>query len=511
MLSGIWALMERSLRMDARDRLTHVLRLAALLCGYGAMWAAAESANWFGAPGLRFFLMLVTLNGLLIAAGGIGYFASTITEEKEEGTLGLMLMTGLNPLGILLGKFSSRLAQAGMLVLLQIPFTLLAITLGGVTLSQVAAALAALLSLLFLTANLALLTSVLSRNSRQAAFRMTLVCVGYCLAAAALHELHMYFVRNGWLGTTAVIWIANAQQAFYFSRVYGVLSTGWAGTTVSLHEIANVVGGLCAFSLAWGLFGWATRQPDSEPLNRGWLGFRFGSRRLFTPGRVWESALLWKEFHFLVGGWPWLALKLAGYLALMGSVWAYWHLWHGVPWSWPPNDVGVEVNIVFLSLLLALESAVLSSRIFYDEVRGQTWSSLAALPDSLPALAYTKVVSSLPGLAPVLFCLFWMLFGTETGRHGFDQIADEAMLWGIVMAFAAIAHLAALFSLYVRWGTVPLAAAAVWLPFIGFIMILDPSGPDEDVVGTLMMIGYGSVCVACHLLIGRRLAELAAT
>jgi hypothetical protein len=87
---------------------------------------------------------------------------------------------------------------------------------------------------------------------------------------------------------------------------------------------------------------------------------------------------------------------------------------------------------------------------------------------------------------------------------------DDVVLWGIVMAFTAVAHLAALFSLYVRWGTVPLAAAAVWLPFIGFMMILQPSGTTENEIGTLMVLGYGAVCAACHALIGHRLAELAA-
>jgi ABC-type transport system involved in multi-copper enzyme maturation permease subunit len=509
--AGIWALMERSLRTDARNWWSHGLRLAAILSGYGALWSAIESARWFGAPGLHFFEMLVTLNGLLIAAGGIGYFSSTITEEKEEGTLGLMLMAGLNPLGILLGKFGSRLMQAGLLVLLQIPFALLAVTLGGVTLQQVAAAMAALLSLLFLTANLGLLASVLSRNSRQAAFRMTLAIVVYCLLAFVLHEAQRYLVRTGRMGSTALVWINEITQASYFTRVSRVMSSGWSGSAISVHEMVHVTGGLLAFGLAWGLFGWATRQPDSEPLTRGWLGFKIGSRRLFTPGRVWSARPIpWKEFYFLIGGWPWLALKLGAYLTLMASVWIYWHLWLNYQtWS-PRHDVAVEVNVVFLSLLLALEGAVLASRIFHDEVRGQTWSSLAGLPASLAAIAYTKAASALAGLAPVLFCLFWMLFGTESGRRGFGDIMDDVVLWGIVMAFTAVAHLAALFSLYVRWGTVPLAAAAVWLPFIGFMMILQPSGTTENEIGTLMVLGYGAVCAACHALIGHRLAELAA-
>lgn len=511
MLGGVWALMERSLRTDVRNRWSHVLRLAALLVGYGAMMGAAESATWFGAPGLRFFQSLTTLNAMLIALGAIGYFASTITEEKEEGTLGLMLMAGLSPLGILLGKFGVRLVQAGYLVLLQIPFALLAVTLGGVTPSQIAATMAALLSLLFLTANVALAVSVVSKNSRQAAFRMTLVVIAYCVVAFVLYELRRYLIV-GMVPTASYRWYHGALDSIFFNRISSVLSSGWAGSVLSIHEWVNLLGGVIAFGFAWGTFGWATRQPDTEAVSRGWLGFRIGRQRLFTPGRAWQAALAWKEFYFLVGGWPMLALKGLGYFALVASVWIYWHILLNrqlPPWGYQ-HDPAVEVSIAFLSMLLALEAALLASRLFHDEVRGQTWAALASLPEPLPSIAYRKTAAAFVGLLPVCIGLFWLCVMTETGRRGLGDALDETMFWGIVTLFVAIAHLAALFSLYVRWGIVPLAGAAAWLPFIGFVMMIRSPGPVEDEIGVGMMILYGGVCVACHFLIGRRLAELAA-
>lgn len=512
MFAGVWALMERSLRTDARDRWSHALRLAALLAGYGALISAVDSARWFGAPGLRFFQNLVTLNGLLIALGSIGYFASTITEEKEEGTLGLMLMAGLNPLGILLGKFGTRLMQAGYLVLLQIPFALLAVTLGGVAPKQVAAVMTALLSMLFLTANVALLISVVAKNSRQAAFRMTLAVIGYCLAAFAIYELRRTFMAAG--GTMAVYppWYKHLQEALYFTRVGSVLSSGWSGSVISSHEWTNLAGGVIAFGCAWGVFGWATRQPDTDAVTRGWLGFRIGRQRFFNPGRVWTEAMAWKDFHFLVGGWPMLALKSAGYLALIASVWIYWHFWlewDMTAWGWD-RDPAIEVSIMFLSLLMALEAALLASRLFHDEVRGQTWAALASLPQPLSSIAYHKAGAAFIGLVPVAVALFWMCLLTKTGRRGLDDALDEPMFWGFAMLFAAVAHTAALLSLYLRWGIVPLAAAAMLLPFIGFVMIVQGTQVDEDFIGGAMVILYGCVCVACHFLVGKRLHELAA-
>ena len=82
-----------------------------------------------------------------------GFFATAITEEKEEGTLGLLKMAGISRVSILLGKSTSRLITAILLFLVQLPFTLLAITLGGVTLGQIFAAYWALLAYMLLVAH----------------------------------------------------------------------------------------------------------------------------------------------------------------------------------------------------------------------------------------------------------------------------------------------------------------------------------------------------------------------
>ena len=92
-----------------------------------------------GAPGLHFLQEMVWLNLVFITLAGLSYFASAITEEKEEMMLGLLRMTDLNPVAILLGKSTSRLVGALLLLLVQVPFVLLAVTLGGVGLLQIAA------------------------------------------------------------------------------------------------------------------------------------------------------------------------------------------------------------------------------------------------------------------------------------------------------------------------------------------------------------------------------------
>lgn len=137
MFPGILALVERSLRADARSLASHLARFGLIVAIYIALCVGLEQSAWFGAPGLRFFTGIAYLNVTFMSLLGIGYFSTTISEEKEEHTLGLMLMAGISPLGILIGKSGGRLLQALLLIAVQYPFTLLAITMGGITTAQV--------------------------------------------------------------------------------------------------------------------------------------------------------------------------------------------------------------------------------------------------------------------------------------------------------------------------------------------------------------------------------------
>ena len=74
------------------------------------------------------------MNFLIICFAAISYFSAAITEEKEEGTLGMLQLTKLSPFSILLGKSTSKMIGGLLVLLVQVPFAMFAITLGGVRL-----------------------------------------------------------------------------------------------------------------------------------------------------------------------------------------------------------------------------------------------------------------------------------------------------------------------------------------------------------------------------------------
>src|SRR5262249_47455071 len=151
------------------------------------------------------------LNMVLISLAGISFFATAITEEKEEDTLGLLKMAGIDPVGILLGKSTSRLLGAALLLLVQFPFTLLAITLGGVTLGQVLAAYFSLTAYMVLLANVGLLCSVVFQRGGMASIITGLVLVVYLLAGAGVRAVTLGLVNSGLVARRGSVeeWLEN--------------------------------------------------------------------------------------------------------------------------------------------------------------------------------------------------------------------------------------------------------------------------------------------------------------
>ena len=108
----------------------------------------------YSAPGRDVFRYMCWVNFFLLNLAGVSFFSTVITEEKEEMTLGLLRMAGISPVGILLGKVTPRLLGVVLLLSVQLPFTILAITLGGVAINQILAAYVALLAFAVLMAGL---------------------------------------------------------------------------------------------------------------------------------------------------------------------------------------------------------------------------------------------------------------------------------------------------------------------------------------------------------------------
>lgn len=523
MWRGIFALFFRSLRSDARSIGVFLTWMFLLFVIYGSMISAHVQSAFRGAPGLLFFSYVIYTNAIFISLLGISYFSSVITEEKEEDTLGLMTMAGISPIGILLGKSTTRLFQVLLLLAVQYPFTLLAITLGGLVPNQIYAAYLAEFAFTILLANMGLFCSVICRRNRDAAAMTTLMMISYIfgpLFALAGYE----FLKNG-PGSNDPRWIVLApflmpplewiSRTSIFGELYQVTETG-DPLALTPQLISNTLGGIALFFLSWLLFGLISQEPAAESTARALVPRRTGRLWLFSAGRAWDAALAWKDFHFISGGWFGLLMRCGLYIGL------YWLSYVACyPWYDPSGSVMVRWHDVtwgfqfFVVPLFTVDCALIASRLFQEEIRYQTLSALLMLPRSVPHIVYSKLAGCLFALAPGLIALIVAFTALSESKSALVEMIDEPAAWWFLANLFLVVHLSALFSLYLRWGAFAMSLAVtiggmtVTVVLIEMMMFtMGFGGMHHDTVFGLMVLPIVLICVACHLVTLLRLPAL---
>lgn len=510
MFHGTLALLNQTLRTDSRKLSAHLFML--LFVGL-IFLMMLQASSWVGAfmssaPGLSLFSSIAWLNFWFILVAGIGFFSSAITEEKEEDTLGLLKMTGLSPLVLLLGKSTSRLLFALLLLSVQIPFTLLAVTLGGVNIDQIFASYIALGSFTILVANVALFFSVLSRNTKSSAIATGLF---YCLVyvfALTLYALTIYGYAFLWPVARFLY------EESIVMRLYAILATGFTGEMITPQVWSNLLAGIFFFLMSWVMFERCTVSADSSPARTDLFRTRKSSRKY--SGRAWQLALSWKDFHFQSGGVFVIIIKFLVYgLVILGMMW----LTEG-GWRYPKQDE-VAAWFMFGSLFfMVLEVVFYAGSIFREEVRWQTLSVLVMLPYSVAQISYQKVFGYLWALIPAV-CYF--LLGAALAPELVIEFLEEVLLNEAIaflafmmtlMAFLTFIHLVAFMSLYIKWGAIPLSilisiSVSFCYVFVFSMAMLQSTGSDGEGFVMLTLILLSVVCLVLHVLIGERIKTLA--
>lgn len=515
----IFALFFRSLRTDSRSLRMHLLWFLLMVVIYATLWIVHATTTTIGAPGLYFFRSVMYLNAAFVTLLGVSYFSSVISEEKEEDTLGLMTMAGISPLGILLGKSTSRLFQVSLLLAIQYPFTLLAVTMGGLMPTQITSAYMSLLAYTILLANVGLLCSVACRTNRGASGLTTFWLVGYVVIPGFAYAGMLYLtMQRGWTRSNPGQGIVlNLLDWIFRSTVFVDLYTatatghqfGW-----SPQIVGNAVGGFVCFLMAWCLFGFVAKEPSIETSSRGIVSRRT-SRGLswFGAGRAWDQPLIWKDFFFTAGGWAGVIIRCFLYGGLYGLCYAAnrpANVNFSPPIRW--NDV-TDTFLFFAHPLLAVDLALCASRVFHDEIKGQTLSSLLMLPHSVAALVYSKVLGCALAVLPGVFALAFSILLLPGGMRTVDELIGEQWFWWWLMNLVLVVHLTAVYSLFLRSGAFALALGTMIGTMImtGFAMAIFAIGVGgrelENVIGLAAFV-LGLISVGCHVIILFRMPAL---
>ncbi|QDT31218.1 ABC transporter permease [Thalassoglobus polymorphus] len=507
------ALVRRALQTDSRLLRGYLARL--LLAGFILLTLITFQRDWAsrGAPGLDLFRSVSLYNYFFITILGTAFFATAITEEKEERTLSLLKMAGVGATSLILGKWTPRMIGAFLLLCVQIPFTVLAVTLGGVQIDQVVAVYISLFAHLFLVGSIGLFCSVVMSTT-----------TGACGLAGGVLILHHF------LPTVLALALRN-QQGFFivdviisismmlsdmngFRVVLGLMMGTTSSIWISTQVLGNLIVGGLFMAVTWVIFDRCTCN-EKEP---GSLNFfdrlRKRSQNL-GRGRVWDAAIVWKDHQLLSGGAIFLLLKTSLYLVFMiGSA----VLTYG---GWSSLTVTIGYSLLTWSFfLMFLELGIMATRLYRQELSNQTWSILLLIPRRESEIIYSKFIGGLTSLLPLTFCFFLgsILLGEKFLKLMGDILGDLDLL--LVMTYFTLQALIAIHcSVYLavtqKWAIWPIALfSSGFVVFMGNVMgvscLAIGGGPGE--VGALAFIGSffsAIILIPLHLQIGKRLVELA--
>ena len=187
---------EREVRVGARDRATYIVRFVAAMLTIGfsgfSLWFVPVFMDETPIRPRELFLILAWIEYLFVLLAGFTITCDAISQEKRESTLGLLFLTDLKGYDIVLGKLCAAGLRGIYALLATFPVLALPLMLGGTNLGELARTALTLLVTLFFSMAAGLLASAIARRN-WSAFAMAGSIV---LVFAAGLPLHSELVRN---------------------------------------------------------------------------------------------------------------------------------------------------------------------------------------------------------------------------------------------------------------------------------------------------------------------------
>lgn len=366
-------IVERELRVAARRKGTYWSRLLAallaLLIFAGFMTISAFGNQVFGNQlGMILFGIFNWLSFVFACAAGVFLTSDCLSEEKREGTLGLLFLTDLRGYDVVLGKLLSHSLMAVYGLLAAFPIIGIAFLLGGVTGAEFARSMLVLFNTLFFSLAAGVFVSSISRDSHKAMNATVLLCAQFILLLPAID-----WALAGWDSTRFEARLSLASPGFTFTQVQNTrLGDFWTSLLVA-HLLGWV---FLAIASALAPRNWeaTVATADRSPASRA-QRFRFGSpqkRRAFRLCCLEGNPVRWLAGRdWWLGRFQWvvLAASVATFL-LLGSSVAKWQALLDIA-------QGVHGLVVMLFFLWVTAHA---SRFFVEATRTGTLELLLATP-----------------------------------------------------------------------------------------------------------------------------------
>lgn len=347
----------RELRVASRRRATYWIRtssaLAVILLGtfvYLLLWREKSSPNEIA----QVLFGILTGSALLYALfSGVNSTADSLSEERREGTFGLLFLTDLKGYDVVLGKLAASSVHGIYGIMAVVPMLAIPLLMGGVSPAEFGRMALVATNTLFLSLSLGMFVSSISRSFRKSMLTtlfFLLLIAAVCPALYALFEYRMILKRYSELFLLPSPGFAYflAWDATY-TKVAGVSGKAFwisLGTIHGLGWLFLILASIVAPR------SWRDKPASAQKLRwrERWRFWSYGNlaermafrnRLLQINAFFWlcararlRPASVWAVIAFLACGWAWGLARLHrewldistyvitwGVLSLMLKVW----------------------------------------------------------------------------------------------------------------------------------------------------------------------------------------------
>ena len=407
----------RELRVAARRRSTFWLRvvaaLVALVIGGGFMLMSAVGGMGTASLGGQLFSVVTWMAAACAFAAGLFFTADCLSEEKREGTLGLLFLTDLRGYDVVLGKLLATSLRGFFAVFAVFPILAVTLVMGGVTGAQFWKCVLALTNALLWSLVLGLFVSTFSRDSQKSLAGMVVLLVlflaGTALADSALRRVWSRYPQP-------ILLLFNPGYVFAMAGYWGRTSF-WSGFLLNqLVTGALLVTACMVLPRVW-------QERPNRTLNvasGGSYSLKYGSRsrRLKLRHNLLPvNPALWlacRERWQAFGVWA-IAFFVAAAFAVMAALHVPVYGWSA--WS--------SIN-GFIWLLLLLWAASQSSRFFFESRQNGLFELLLGTPLTVREIVQGQWRALLRLFGAPMLLLLLVHFG--------GQVFVQQATWGTVSA-----------------------------------------------------------------------------
>jgi ABC-type transport system involved in multi-copper enzyme maturation permease subunit len=289
----------RELRVASRRRSTYWLRTGAagLVMAAGTWLFIMMEENRSSPQSIAFalFCVLTGSAGLHSLLSGVRTTADCLSEEKREGTFGLLFLTDLKGYDVVLGKLVASSVNSFYAILAIVPVLAIPVLMGGLTLGEFGRMALVVINALFLSLALGIFVSSMSRSAQKAA-GVTLLLIVFITALLPWCGAIVAFIRNA--RPVASGFLLPSPGFNYYMALDMNYQTQGAAFWTSLVLIHGL-GWLCLLlACIIAPRSWQDRPAGVQRLRwrERWQGWTFGSsaeRAAFRQGLLDENAFFW--------------------------------------------------------------------------------------------------------------------------------------------------------------------------------------------------------------------------